>query len=46
MITKIESELAEIVRYTLENNRNLSTAEHDRFDGFFAKAISTIKNSD
>jgi len=43
---KIESDLAEIVRYTLQNNRKLSIAEHERFDGFFAEAISKIINKD
>ena len=47
MVTKkIESELAEIVRYTLQNNRYLSIAEYERFDKFFAKAIPIIINSD
>ena len=43
---KIESELAEIVRYVLDNNQRLSISEHDRFDRFFSKAITIIKNND
>ena len=43
---KIESELAEIVIYVLDNNQNLSISEHDRFDRFFSEAITTIKNND
>ncbi len=43
---KIESDLAEIVRYVLDNNQNLSISEHDRFDRFFSETIRTIKNND
>jgi len=42
---KIESDLAEIVIYVLDNNQNLSISEHNRFDRFFSKAIRTIKNN-
>ena len=43
---KIESELADIVIYVLDNNQRLSISEHDRFDRFFPEAIRTIKNND
>ena len=43
---KIKSDLVEIVRYVLDNNRNLSIFEHDRFDRFFSEIIRTIKNND
>ena len=42
---KMESELAKIVRYVLDNNQNLSMSEHDRFDRFFSEALTTIKNN-
>ena len=42
---KIESDLAEIVAYVLDNNLHLSISEHDRFDRFFSDAIRTIKNN-
>ena len=43
---EIESELAKIVRYVLDNNQNLSMSEHDRFDRFFSETLTTIKNND
>ena len=43
---KIESDLAEIVIYVLDNNQNLTIPEHDRFDRFFSEAIRTIKTND
>ena len=42
----IESELAKIVKYVINNNQHLTISEHERFDSFFEKAIGIIKNSD
>ena len=40
----IESELAKIVKYVVNNNKHLTIYEHEQFYSFFEKTIDIIKN--